>query len=70
MAFLQYEVWGVTDQHEELIDAVPTLKEAEEIALAEREFCNEVYIMEDTDDDLKEVRRYQGLQLNGKAEDS
>ena len=61
MTFLQYEVWGVTDQHEELIDAVPTLKEAEEIALAEREFCNEVYIMEDTDDDLKEVRRYQGL---------
>jgi len=61
MAFLQYEVWGVTDQHEELIDAVPTLKEAEEIALAEREFCNEVYIMKDTDDDLKEVRRYQGL---------
>ena len=61
MAFLQYEVWGVTDQHEELIDAVPTLKEAEEIALAEREFCDEVYIMKDTDDDLKEVRRYQGL---------
>ena len=61
MAFLQYEVWGVTDQHEELIDAVPTLKEADEIAEAEREFCDEVYIMEDTDDDLKEVRRYQGL---------
>ena len=61
MAFLQYEVWGVTDQHEELIDAVPTFKEAEEIALAEREFCDEVYIMKDTDDDLREVRRYQGL---------
>jgi hypothetical protein len=61
MAFLQYEVWGISDQHEELIDAVPTLKEAEEIAEQERPFCDEVYIMEDTDDDLREVKRYQGL---------
>jgi len=61
MAFLQYEVWGITDQHEELIECVPTLKEAEEIAEVERDFHDEVYILEDTDDDLKEVRRYQGL---------
>jgi len=61
MPFIQYEVWGITDQHEELIECVPTLKEAEEIAEVEREFCDEVYILEDTDDDLKEVRRYQGL---------
>ena len=62
MAFLQYEVWGITDHHEELIDAVPTLKEAEEIAEAEREFCDEVYILKDEDGfDLVEVKRYQGL---------
>jgi hypothetical protein len=61
MAFLQYEVWGITDGHEELIECVPTLKEAEEIAEVERDFHDEVYILEDTDDDLKEVKRYQGL---------
>jgi len=59
--FLQYEVWGITDEHEELIECVPTLKEALEIAEVEREFCDEVYILEDKDDDLKEVKRYQGL---------
>ena len=59
--FLQYEVWGIRDHHEELIEVVPTLKEAEEIAENEREFCDEVYILEDKDDDLKEVKRYQGL---------
>jgi hypothetical protein len=61
MAFLQYEIWRITDQHEELIECVPTLKEAEEIAQEELQFSDVVYIMEDTDDDLKEVRRYQGL---------
>jgi hypothetical protein len=59
--FLQYEVWGIRDHHEELIEVVPTLREAEEIAELEREFCDEVYILEDKDDDLKEVKRYQGL---------
>lgn len=59
--FLQYEVWAITDQHEELVECVPTLKEAEAIAEEERQFCDEVYILEDTDDELKEVRRYQGL---------
>jgi len=61
MAFIQYEVWGIRDQHEELIECVPTLKEAEEIAENEREFQDEVYILEDTDSELKEIRRYQGL---------
>jgi hypothetical protein len=59
--FVQYEVWGSLDGHEELIECVPTLKEAEAIAENEREFHDEVWILEDTDDDLKEVRRYQGL---------
>ena len=62
MTFLQYEVWGITDQHEELIDAVPTLKEAEEIAEQERPFCDEVYIIKDEDGfDLVEVKRCKGL---------
>jgi len=59
--FLQYEVWGITDQHEELIECVPTLKEAEAIAEVEREFCDEVYILEDKDGDITEIRRLQGL---------
>jgi hypothetical protein len=59
--FRQYEVWGVLDDHEELIECVGTLKEAELIAEQELESHDEVYILEDTDDDLKEVARYQGL---------
>ena len=59
--FIQYEVWGVFDGHEELIECVPTLKEAELIAEDERQFKDEVWIIEDTDDVLKEVTRYQGL---------
>ena len=61
MAFIQYDVWIVRDQREELIECVPTLREAEELAENEREFCDEVYILEDQDGDLKEIRRYQGL---------
>ena len=61
MAFIQYEVWSIRDQHEELIECVPTLREAEELAENEREFCDEVYILEDQDGDLKEIRRFQGL---------
>jgi len=62
MTFVQYEVWGVLDGHEELIECVPTLKEAEEIAENEREFHDEVYILEDIDgEDLREIQRYQGL---------
>jgi hypothetical protein len=56
--FVQYEVWGSLDGHEELIECVPTLKEAEAIAENEREFCDEIWILEDTDSDLKEVKRY------------
>ena len=59
--FRQYEVWGVLDGHEELIECVGTLKEAEIIAEQQLESHDEVYILEDTDDELKEVARYQGL---------
>jgi len=59
--FIQYEVWGTFDGHEELIECVPTLKEAELIAEEERQFKDEVWIIEDTDDVLKEVKRVQGL---------
>ena len=55
--FIQYEVWGVVDAHEELIECVPTLKEAETILDSEFEFYDEVFILEDTDDVLKEIRR-------------
>jgi hypothetical protein len=55
--FIQYEVWGVVDAHEELIECVPTLKEAETILGSEFEFYDEVFILEDTDDVLKEIRR-------------
>ena len=61
MSFIQFEVWGILDGHEELIDTVGTLKEAEIIADTEQEFHDEVWILEDTDEDLKEVRRYKGL---------
>jgi hypothetical protein len=59
--FVQYEVWGTLDEHEELIECVPTLKEAELIAEEEQQFKDQVWIIEDTDDVLKEVRRYSGL---------
>jgi hypothetical protein len=61
MPFIQYEVWGTLEGHEELIECVGTLKEAEEIAENEREFHDEVWILEDTDSDLKEIRRFRGL---------
>jgi hypothetical protein len=59
--FIQYEVWGIQDQHEELIECVPTLKEAEEIAEEECQFRDQVYILKDTDGDITEIKRYQGL---------
>ena len=55
--FIQYEVWGVEDGRETLIECVPTLKEAEKILGSEFEFYDEVFILEDTDEDLKEIRR-------------
>jgi hypothetical protein len=61
MAFIQYEVWGVVDIHEELIECVPTLKEAEELLLAHQTLYDELWIIEDTDDVLNEVKRHQGL---------
>jgi hypothetical protein len=59
--FVQYEVWGVLDGFEELIECVGSLKEAEQIVEDYLEFNDEIYIIEDTDGDLKEVKRYQGL---------
>jgi len=59
--FVQYEVWGTLDGHEELVECVATLKEAETLAELNRELHDEVWIIQDTDDELKEVRRYQGL---------
>jgi hypothetical protein len=59
--FVQYEVWGVLDGFEELIECVGSLKEAEQIVEENLEFNDEMYIIEDTDGDLKEIKRYQGL---------
>ena len=58
MSFIQYEVWGLCEGHEELLECVPTLKEAEQIAEDLLEFNEEIWILEDTDDNLIEVRRY------------
>jgi hypothetical protein len=59
--FVQYEVWGTLDGHEELIECVPTLKEAELIAENEREFKDQVWILEDVDgEELKELARFKG----------
>lgn len=60
MSFIQYEVWGVVDGRDELVECVPTLKEAEEILTAEfesNELYSELFILKDQDDVLKEVRR-------------
>jgi len=59
--FIQYEVWGTLDGREELLECVGTLKEAEAIAEDEQAFADEIWIIEDTDGELKEVKRYQGL---------
>ena len=61
MPFIQYEVWGTLDGHEELLECVPTLKEAEQVAEDLLEFNEEVWIIQDTDTDLKEIRRFKGL---------
>ena len=59
--FVQYEVWGVLDGFEDLIECVGSLKEAEQIVEDNLEFNEEMYIIEDTDGELKEIKRYQGL---------
>jgi hypothetical protein len=56
--FIQYEVWGLFEEHEELLECVPTLKEAEQVAEDLLEFNEEIWILEDTEEDLVEVRRY------------
>ena len=59
--FIQYEVWGSLDGYEDLIECVGSLKEAEQVVEDNLEFNEEMWIIEDTDSELKEVRRYQGL---------
>ena len=61
MTWIQYEVWGLLDGHEELLEGVGTLKEAEQVAEDMLEFNEEIWILEDTDDELTEVRRFKGL---------
>ena len=61
MSWTQYEVWGLLDGHEELLETTGTLKEAEQFAEDLLEFNEEVWILEELDDNLTEVRRYKGL---------
>jgi hypothetical protein len=59
--FLQYEVWATLDGREELIECVGSLKEAEQVVADILEFNDEVHIIEDSDGELREIKRYQGL---------
>ena len=59
--FIQYEVWGLLDDHEELIECVGSLKEAEKVVEDHLEFNEEMWIIEDVDGELNEIKRYQGL---------
>jgi len=59
--FIQYEVWGTLDGHEELIECVGTLKEAEQVVEDNIEFNEELWIIQDTDGELKELKRFKGL---------
>ena len=61
MSWTQYEVWGLLDEHEELLETTGTLKEAEQIAEDLLEFNESVWIIQDIDGELAEVRRYRGL---------
>jgi hypothetical protein len=61
MSWIQYEVWGLLDGHEELLECVATLKEAEQVAEDLLEFNEEIWILEDKDDELTEVGRFKGL---------
>jgi len=59
--FIQYEVWGSLDGHEDLIECVGSLKEAELVVEDNIEFNEEMWIIEDTDGELKEIKRFKGL---------
>ena len=48
-----------------MLECVPTLKEAEQVAEDLLEFNEEIWILEDTDDDLTEVRRYKNTGVIG-----
>jgi len=61
--FVQYEVWGTLDGHEQLIECASTLRAAEGLVmdLLGEEF-SEMWILEDIDgEELKEVARFKGL---------
>jgi hypothetical protein len=59
--FIQYEVWGMLDGSEELFETFGSLKGAEQFVKENLEFHDEMWIIQDTDGELKEVERYQGL---------
>ncbi len=61
MSWIQFEVWGLLDGHEELLETTGTVKEGEKIAEDLLEFNEEIWILEERDDELNEVRRYKGL---------
>jgi hypothetical protein len=56
--FIQYEVWGSVDGREELIECVGSLKEAEQVVEDHYEFNDFLWIIEDTDGELKEIKRF------------
>jgi hypothetical protein len=59
--FIQYEVWGLLDGHEELLECVGSLKEAEQVVEDLKEFNEEIWVIQDTDGELKEIQRHTGL---------
>jgi hypothetical protein len=59
--FIQYEVWGLLDEHEELLECVGSLKEAEQVVEDYIEFNEQIWIIQDTDGQLKEIQRHKGL---------
>ena len=61
MSWIQFEVWGLLDGHEELLETTGTLKEAEQVVEDLLEFNEAIWIVQEVDGDFKEVRRYRGL---------
>jgi len=59
--FIQYEVWYTLDGHEELLECVATKKEADRLVMESLEFYHEMWIIEDTDGETKEISRFKGL---------
>ena len=63
MSFIQYEIWGLYEGHEELLECVATLKEAEQVAEDLLEFNEQIWIIKDANDHLVEVKRYKNKGL-------